>query len=129
MVADRGGVYGVISTPAALVGSDRCTVNDYLDNIEHAVNLVGVEHVGFGSDLILTATFDQILSAPSWDPEIAASIGTFEVWPWSDGHVGFENNGGTINLTRGLVKRGYSDSDIAKIMGGNWLRLIRDTIG
>ncbi len=51
------------------------------------------------------------------------------VWPWSDGHEGMENASGYPNLTRGLVARGYSDEDIAKIMGSNWLRLIEETIG
>lgn len=128
-VADRGGVVGVISTPGAIAGSDRCTVNDYLDNVEHAINIAGIDHVGFGSDYIIPATFEQILTAPSWDRETAASIGEFEVWPWSDGHVGWENNAGYPNMTRGLVQRGYSDEDIAKVMGGNWMRLIKDTIG
>ena len=128
-VTKKGGVMGIISTPAAIAGSDRCTVQDYLDNIEHAVNIAGIDHVGIGSDFIIPATFEQILSAPDWDPKTVASIGEFEVWPWSDGHVGYENNSGYPNLTRGLVSRGYSDEDIAKIMGGNWMRLIKDTIG
>ena len=128
-VADKGGVVGVISTPSAIAGSDFCTVEDYLDNIEHAINIAGVEGVGFGSDFIQAATFEQVLSAPSWDPEIAASIGSFEVWPWSDGHVGWENGAAYPNMTRGLIKRGYSDTDIAKIMGGNFMRVIKETIG
>ena len=128
-VAEKGGVMGVISTPSALNGKDRCTVQDYVDNIDHAVNLVGIDHVGIGSDLIIPSTFEQILSAPDWDEKTVASIGEFEVWPWSDGHVGFENNSGYPNLTRGMIKRGYKDADIAKIMGGNWMRLIKDTIG
>jgi len=127
-VADKGGVIGVISTPGAIKGADRCTVEDYLDNIEHAINIAGVEAVGFGTDLIIPSTIDQIFTAPSWDRKIAATIGKFEVWPWSDGHVGMENNAGYPNLTRGLVKRGYSDEDITKIMGGNFMRLIKDTI-
>lgn len=129
VVADRGGICGVISTPAAIAGSDRCTVEDYLDNVEHAINIAGVDAVGFGSDFIQPATFEQVLTAPSWDPEVVAKIGSFEVWPWSDGHVGWENSAGFPNMTRGLVKRGYSDEDIAKIMGGNFMRVIKDTIG
>ena len=120
---------GVISTPSALVGSDKCTVEDMLDNIDHAVNIAGMDGVGFGSDFIVPATIDQILSAPEWDQEIVDSIGEFEVWPWSDGHVGWENNSAYPNMTRGLIKRGYSDEDISKIMGGNFLRVIKDTIG
>ncbi|MBE1284472.1 MAG: hypothetical protein GJ676_14255 [Rhodobacteraceae bacterium] len=129
VVADKGGVLGILSTPSALNGTDRCTVDDYLDNIEHAVNVGGIDHVGYASDFSIPLTIDHIFSLPGWDPEVAARIGDFAVWPWSDGHVGYENNSGAINLTRGLVKRGYSDEDIAKIMGGNWMRLIADTVG
>lgn len=128
-VADKGGVMGVISTPSALNGEDRCTVEDFLDNFEHAINIAGIDGVGIGSDFIIPSTFEQILSAPDWDPATVASIGEFEVWPWSDGHVGWENNTAYPNLTRGLIKRGYSDEDIAKLMGGNFMRLIKDTIG
>ncbi|MEZ9903000.1 hypothetical protein BCT04_15260 [Vibrio breoganii] len=128
-VADRGGVCGVISTPSAIAGSERCTVEDYIDNIEHAINIAGIDHVGLGSDFIIPSTFEQILTAPSWDPAIAASIGTFEVWPWSDGHVGWENNAAYPNMTRGLLKRGYKEEDIAKILGGNFLRVIKESIG
>ncbi|WNC73625.1 membrane dipeptidase [Thalassotalea psychrophila] len=129
VVADKGGVAGVISVPAAIAGSDKCTVNDYLDNIEHAINVAGIDHVGFGSDFIIAATFEAILSAPSWDPAVVAQIGSFEVWPWSDGHVGYENTSAYPNLTRGLIARGYSDEDIAKVMGGNFLRVFKEVVG
>lgn len=130
LLADKGGVFGVVSTPGALNGKNRCTVHHYLDNIEHAINLVGVEHVGFGTDFVLASSLEQILDGPDWSEAEREMVGvSVEVWPWSDGHEGMENSSGYPNLTRGLVSRGYSDQDIAKIMGGNWLRLIEDTIG
>lgn len=129
-LADNGCVFGLVSTPGALNGTDRCTVNDYLDSIEAAVNVMGVDHVGFGTDLILAASLEEIFTAPEWGPAAQKSVGVSEgVWPWSDGHKGMENNSGYPNLTRGLIARGRSDEDIAKIMGGNFLRLIEETIG
>lgn len=129
-LADNGGVFGIISTPGALNGQDRCTVHDYLDNIEHAINLIGVEHVGIGTDFVMASSLDQILDGPDWSQAEREMVGvSVSVWPWSDGHEGMENSSGYPNLTRGLVARGYSDNDIAKIMGGNWLRLIDETIG
>ena len=129
-LADKGGVFGVISTPGALNGKNHCTVHDYLDNIDRAVDLAGVEHVGFGTDFVIASALDQILDGPDWSQAEREMVGvSVEVWPWSDGHEGMENSSGCPNLTRGLVARGYSDDDIAKIMGGNWLRLIEETIG
>ena len=129
-VADGGGVFGVVSTPGALNGKDRCNVNDYLDSIEAAINVAGIDHIAFGTDLILAASLEEIFTAPEWGKAAQESVGVSAgLWPWSDGHEGMENNSGYPNLTRGLVSRGYSDDDIAKIMGGNFLRLIEDTIG
>ena len=129
-LADHGGVFGIVSTPGAINGTDRCTVKDYVDTIEAAVNLMGVDHVGFGSDFVMAASVEEVLSAPEWNDELREAVGVnVQVWPWSDGHKGMENNSGYPNLTRGLVAKGYSDEDITKIMGGNFLRLIEETIG
>jgi membrane dipeptidase len=123
-------VFGVISTPGALTGESRCSVVDYLDNIDRAVNVAGIDHVGVGSDFVIASSLEQILDGPDWSAAERERVGVaIDVWPWSDGHIGMENSSGYPNLTRGLVARGYADADIAKIMGSNWLRLIRETIG
>ena len=127
-LADAGGVFGVVSVPGTLVNANRCTVADYVANIDIAVKLMGVEHVGFAMDHVTGASLQEILTAPEWPREAAENVGvTF--WPWSDGHLGLENHTGYPNITRGLVAKGYQDDEIRKIMGGNWIRLIRDTIG
>jgi membrane dipeptidase len=130
-LADKGGVFGIVSTPGAINDTPKCTAADYVDTIEAAVNLISIDHVAFGTDLILPASIEEIFTAPEWGPKAAASVGVAgdTIWPWSDGHKGMENNSGYPNLTRGLVAKGYSDQDIAKIMGGNFVRLIEETIG
>lgn len=71
-------------------------LNDVLDHIDHVVGLVGVDHVGLGSD------FD----------------GVGDTLP-----VGLKHVGETPNLVQGLIDRGYSESDIRKILGENLLRV------
>ena len=66
-----------------------------LDHIDHVVRLVGVEHVGLGSD------FDGAGSFPR----------------------GLEDVSGFPRITEGLLRRGYSEEDILKILGGNFLRV------
>ena len=128
-LAEQGGVFGLVSTPGALVGRDRCTVSDYLDNLEHAINVMGIDHVGLGTDFMLPAALEQIQSGPEWGNAERKLVNVSpEIWPWSDGHEGLENHSGYPNLTRGFVARGYSDEDIAKVMGGNWLRLIEEVM-
>ena len=126
-LADSGGVFGLAAIPGILTGSLRCTINDYIDHLEYAINVMGIDHVGIGSDFIAGATLEQIASAPDWKgKQVPTSL---EVWPVCAGHEGFEDHSKYTNLTRGLVARDYSDEDINKLMGGNWLRLLSETIG
>ena len=70
------------------------TVADFVDHVDYAVNLIGIDHVGISSD------FD----------------GGGGVRGWSDASE-------TLNVTIELVRRGYSEEDIAKLWGGNLLRV------
>ncbi len=77
----------------------KVTVEDWLDHLDHAVELVGTSHVGVGSDLDGGCGFpglDDITKFPS--------------------------------LTEGMVSRGYSDEDIRKILGANDLRVFKKVL-
>ncbi len=72
------------------------TVARIADHIDHIVKLVGVDHVGIGSD------FDGVQAVP----------------------VDMKSVADLPNLTQELLKRGYSEADIDKILGGNMLRVM-----
>jgi membrane dipeptidase len=73
------------------------TLKDFVDHIDHAVKVAGIDHVGIGTD------FDG-----------------------GGGIPGFNDHSEALNVTIELVKRGYSDEQIDKIWGGNLLRVWRD---
>lgn len=76
---------------------------------------------------ITGAELELVASAPDWKgKQVPTSV---DVWPVCAGHDGLENHSMFGNITRVLVARGYADDDIRKLMGGNWLRLLGDTIG
>lgn len=74
---------------------DLPTIEDVLDHIDHAVAVAGVDHVGLGADM----------------------------YPRTPSPVGIRGAHDYMNITRGLKERGYSDEDVGKIMGGNFLRV------
>ena len=76
------------------------SVTRLVDHIDHIVKLVGVDHVGIGSD------FDGVQSTLSNLPDVAS----------------------LPNLTRELLKRGYSEEDVGKILGGNMLRVMEQVM-
>jgi membrane dipeptidase len=98
-LADHGGVMGMNFAPS-FVDKDKATVQRVVDHVDHIVNLIGPDHVGLGSD------FDGIGSTP----------------------IGLEDVTKMPNITRELVKREYTDDDIRKILGGNFLRVFKEII-
>jgi membrane dipeptidase len=76
----------------------RGTVSDVADHIDHIAKVAGIDHVGIGSD------FDGIT-----------------MWP-----VGLEDVSSYPRLTEELLRRGYSEANVHKILGGNALRAFRE---
>jgi membrane dipeptidase len=75
----------------------RATVKDFVDHIDYAVKLIGIDHIGISSD------FDG-----------------------GGGVVGWNDASETFNVTLELVRRGYTEAQIAKIWSGNLLRVMRE---
>jgi len=95
-LAAKGGVAHV-TLYHGFLRNDRCeaSIMDAIAHLEHAIKIMGVEHVGLGSD------FD------------------------GDGGVkGIADSSEMINFTLHLLRRRYNERDIARIWGGNWLRVM-----
>ena len=78
-------------------GPSCASVKDFVNHIDYAVKLIGVDHVGIASD------FDG-----------------------GGGIEGWDSAADTFNVTLELVRRGYGETDIAKLWGGNLLRVWRE---
>jgi membrane dipeptidase len=74
----------------------RASVTEYVDHIDYLVKRIGIDHVGIGTDFNHGAGID-----------------------------GFDDESQAPNVTRELVRRGYTEEQIAKIWGGNFLRVFR----
>jgi len=104
-LAERGGVLGVMAVRFA-VGPESPTISRLIDHIDQAVAVMGVEHVGIGADFIK-------LEAPGAES------------PWIDGFAGPAEYPA---LVAGLRERGYDGEHLDAILGGNWLRILRETL-
>ena len=74
----------------------KASVRELADSIDYAVKRIGIDHVGIASD------FNH-----------------------GGGVIGWASEGEAGNVTAELVRRGYSEADIDKLWGGNWLRVFR----
>jgi membrane dipeptidase len=133
-MADSGGVMGVAAAPR-MVNDDltNATLEEMLDHIEYIVRLVGIDHVGLGLDH--TDATERFPDPPLddegmvWRNRRPEMLGTFEQFYTVPYARDIEDMQKVPNITRGLVARGYSDEDILKILGGNWLRVFEEVAG
>lgn len=94
-LAKKGGVAHTTFYPGFLKSTGEADILDAVAHLEHAISIMGIDHVGIGTD------FD------------------------GDGGVpGMADSSEIMNFTRQLLRRHYSDADIQKIWGGNWLRVM-----
>jgi membrane dipeptidase len=123
--AQRGGVIGIEAAPHTTLSEAHTahSIDSVMDHFLHCVDLVGVDHVAFGPDTLfgdhvgLHRAFATQLSVG----EIRGSV-DFEEVDYVDG---LENPGECFhNIAGWLVRRGWSDEDIAKVIGGNALRVL-----
>lgn len=100
-IADNNGVIGVTYVPCFLTQENReATIEDVIKHIDYLVEKAGVNYVGLGSD------FDGTGSLP----------------------LGLEGVEKIPNITIELVKRGYKEEDIKKILGGNFIRVFKEVV-
>jgi membrane dipeptidase len=107
LMAAGGGVMGITMVAAFVHRRASPTLDDLLDHFDYVAKLVGVEHVGLGSDVDVEAMFP---ATRSMNPIYAIR--------------GLSAHGRVFQLTEGLLRRGYSQSDVALVLGGNFRRAL-----
>jgi membrane dipeptidase len=119
-LAARGGVLGITfySPFCQNKAGGHPGVEDVVDHIAHVADLVGVDHVGIGSDQFEVESDVRYAAFATHFPGSQRGFTPADVYA-----RGLERVETMPNLTLGLVKRGFSDADIAKILGGNHRRL------
>jgi membrane dipeptidase len=124
-LAEKGGVMGLTAySPLCKTREVRPTLEDYLNHIDYVVNLVGADYVGTGLDLDETSSPESFERFRGRFPEIS------ENWTWEERNTdGLTRIDLFPNITKGLVVRGYSDQEIQKILGGNFLRVFKRVWG
>jgi membrane dipeptidase len=127
-MADQGGVIGITALSAFLAYPDnpreRPGLEAFIRHITHVAELVGVDHVGIGLDFDETNTPEKYAADKARHPELDFGFG------WDDKRIyDLTDAGEELNVTRALVSAGFDDDEIAKILGGNFLRVFQQVWG
>jgi len=124
-IADHGGFIGVTMFAPFLKNGINSSIEDYVEAIEYIVNIAGEDQVGIGTDF--TQGHDQqFFEWLTHDKGYARSLTKF-------GKIinpeGIRTVGEFPNLTAALLRRGFSETAVRKIMGENWVRVLGDVWG
>ena len=129
-LAQRGGVLGIFQINPYIGPKDRNTLDDFLAHIDHAVKVGGIDHVGIGSD----REHRRIPDTPEEKQKLIDELSRLRPvnaasfrWPFFISELNHPRRMETI--ADGLAKRGYKGDAVDKILGRNFYRLFKDTIG
>lgn len=125
LLAEHDGYVGIAAVPYFFRPGDGADIDDMMDHLVHAAELVGVDRVGIATDVGFWSTdfpdelheqamhgFRALGFRPEDGLELGGSLGEFVHWrDWP-------------HITRGLVARGFGDDEIRGILGANWLRFL-----
>jgi membrane dipeptidase len=123
-LAAKGGVMGITGVRMFVKDKEPTTVEDIVDHIDHVVKLVGIEHVGIGSDSDLMG-YDHM--PPDQYKQLKAGYKASYAFRDKIDTDGFDHPRKVYDLTAALIRRGYSDSNIQAVLGGNFRRLLGST--
>ncbi|MCH2378973.1 MAG: membrane dipeptidase [Pedosphaera sp.] len=129
-IADTGGLTGIACIPSFL--GNPGNINAFLSHIDHVIKTTNINHVGIGSDVAYMSRNQAAEAAKI--PKLARTrtawryfwpVGSLRPQPQARLSIAWTN---WPLFTVGLVQRGYKDEEIRKIIGGNMLRVCRDSL-
>jgi membrane dipeptidase len=125
-LAAKGGVMGITGVRMFIRATDPTNVGHLVDHIEHVAKLVGMDHVGIGSDADLNGYEDMV-------PEEYAALKA----AYKDSYAfrdkididGFDHPRKIFDLTEELIRRNFTNDNIQAVLGGNFRRLLAQSWG
>ncbi|HEX3804798.1 MAG TPA: membrane dipeptidase [Solirubrobacteraceae bacterium] len=124
-LAERGGMVGLSTYPRLAPDGDACTLERFCEMVAWTIDLLGIDHVGIGTDLYLGHDESSLTwwRRGRWAREVAIPLSgppRFPEWMRTPADFG--------NLAEGLARTGMSSDEADQVLGGNWMRLFEHVI-
>jgi membrane dipeptidase len=119
-------VMGITGVRNFVSGTDPTTIVDIGAHIDHVAKLVGIEHVGIGTDSDLNGYDD---TPPELNKMLRGAYKDSYAFRDKIDVDGFDHPLKMFDLAEELIRRRYSDADIRAVLGGNFMRLLSATWG
>jgi len=122
-MAAGGGVMGITGVRNFVKNDEPTTIEDYVNHIDHVVELVGIDYVGIGTDSDL-AGYDAL--PPEIYEQLKAGYKSSYSFREKIDIEGLDHPKKMYDLTEALIRRGYSDENIRAVLGENFRRALGD---
>ncbi|MBB6428165.1 membrane dipeptidase [Sphingopyxis sp. JAI128] len=131
-VAKSGGVIGIVGFPAMVSCDLAPTLDQFINHVDAIASRVGIEHVALGLDYYAGQAgvasyadakqqYDKFVEAGLWGPTYPP--------PPHNYPAGIETPKTLANLTVRLLDRGYCETEVRQVLGGNWMRVMQQVWG
>jgi microsomal dipeptidase-like Zn-dependent dipeptidase len=123
-LASNGGMFGMVLFPAMLPGGMNCTLSRFCDLIEHTAGIIGIDHLGLGTDFVWGRPLSYI-------KQVRTGRSTFDWAPvvppkWPDW---MRTPADLPRIADELAARKWAEREIEAFMGRNWLDFYEKVIG
>jgi microsomal dipeptidase-like Zn-dependent dipeptidase len=127
-VTENGGMMGFSLYPHHLKDKTACTLDSFCSMVAEAADKFGVEHFGIGSDLCQDQPDSVVewMRVGRWSKEIDYGEGSAAAPGFPPMPDWFGDNRDFGNIETGLRAKGFSDAEVAGLMGGNWHRFFKE---
>ncbi|MCW4150304.1 dipeptidase [Halomonas sp. 18H] len=129
-IAENDGLLGFSAYPFHLKNGPDCTLEDYCDMIARTVDLMGIKHVGLGTDLCQnqpTSVLEWMRNG-RWSKEMDYGEGNANNAGWPQPLAWLRDSRDFPNLIQGLRDKGFSEDEVSRVMGRNWVELLERTV-
>lgn len=127
-VAEKGGVVGIFDLFYLAPAGRQPNLDDYIAHMIHALDVCGEDHVGIGSDTSFDATLMTDEDRAAWNEQTAQRVAAGVATPEEDGRLplteGLNRADRALVIADALLRRGYSERAVEKVLGGNFVRAL-----
>ena len=126
-LAKKNGFIGLSLYPYHLKNQGNCSIEEFCEMIKQLINLIGIEHIGIGSDLCKNWPDEVVMWMRNgkWTKKIDYGESTSKSIKWPEQPSWFTKGSDIKNIFQGLKKSGVREEYAFKILGENWLKFMK----
>jgi Zn-dependent dipeptidase, microsomal dipeptidase homolog len=126
-LAQTGGMLGFSLYPHHLKDKSKCSLEEFCKMVAKTADMIGVDSIGFGSDLCQNQPDSVVewMRNGKWTKSLDFGEGSVTNAGFPDQPIWFKNNKGFANIIDGLRNIGFSEKEINKISGENWMNFFK----